>query len=841
MKLAFFFRKYHKWLALIVGLQALIWSISGLYMTAVNIEIIHGDHLVIKADRVNLSKQPVQSLSTEFLESLKGIKSIRLRAINGVPHYLIRTKDDNIQLNAISLERMQQLDAEKIRVIANKIYAGDSVIANIELLSQYPAELGGRKQSIWKVEYDDWLSSTLYFMPDTGALRGKRTDLWRWFDFLWMLHIMDYDTREDINNNLLRIAASLGLLMTLAGLGLLIYSFGKNVSKNSSGTLALIKKVHKWISLLIGLQLMLWMLSGLAFSLLSHKEVSGRYLLNKSSPVMWTATQNDFSELLNRYSDVLAIDSYSLLSRPVYRIRTLKDTFIVDTDSLKKIDLTESFARELAETYYAGDGEIENLHKESDTTLENRKLPKPLWRINFIDDQNSSLYLNASTGQVYAVKTDSWRLFDIFWMLHIMDYSERNDMNNALVIFIALFTSFIAISGIWLLFLVFTLNDFKFFEKFKRVPLLISNKQGTNSEIFVKKNSRLFEALANDGYQLPSTCGGGGNCGLCKVKVDPSLPVSSGDKAQLTASELNSGYRLACQLYMSSGLNVELPEQVIQQQLLSCRVISNQFKTPFIKELVLQIPDGIDFQFIAGEYVLLHIPTGEVKLEQVELDEKISPYWENANVKQLSSLRTEPITRSYSMANPPAQNKQIVLNVRLALPSDGIGESGKASSYLFSLNDNDKVNVSGPFGHFHADENDNELIFIGGGAGMAPLRSHILHQLESLQNKNKISFWYGARNQREIFYYNEFNQLQQDYDNFSWHIALSDNELKGEWNGFTGYIHEVIGTNYLNNLTNIHAVDFYICGPPSMNQATLELLQSLGVNEKNIHIDDFGS
>ena len=846
MKLAFFFRKYHKWLALIVGLQALIWSISGLYMTAVSIDIIHGDHLVKKTERLNLSKQPIQPLSSEFLNSLNGIKSIRLRAANGVPHYLIRTKDDNIQLNAISHEPMQQPDAQQVRAIANKIYAGDSAIANIELLSQYPSELGGRKQPIWRVEYDDWLNSTLYFRPDTGALRGKRTDLWRWFDFLWMLHIMDYDTREDINNNLLKVAASLGLLMTLAGLGLLTYSFGKNVSQNSSGTLALIKKVHKWISLLIGLQLMLWMLSGLAFSLLSHKEVSGRYLLNKSSPVMWTATQNDFSELLTRYPDVQAIDSYSLLSRPVYRIRTLKESFIVDTDSLKKIDLTESVAKELAETYYAGDGEIKDLQKESDTTLENRKLPKPLWRVNFVDDENSSLYLNASTGQVYAVRTDTWRLFDIFWMLHIMDYSERNDMNNALVIFIALFTSFIAISGIWLLFLVFSLNDFKFFSSLKRVPLLISNKQDAAIEIFVKKNSRLFEALANDGYQLPSTCGGGGSCGLCKVQVDSSLPVSSADKAQLTESELNSGYRLACQLYMTSGLSVELPDQVIQQQLLSCRVISNKFKTPFIKELVLQVPDGIDFQFNAGEYVLLHIPAGEVKLEQVELDEKISPYWENSNVKRFSSHRTEPITRSYSMANPPVQNKQIVLNVRLALPSDGVGESGKASSYLFSLKNNAKVNISGPFGHFHAVESGNsddkrEMVFIGGGVGMAPLRSHIVHQLETLKSKRKISFWYGARNKNEIYYQKIFDQLEKKHENFDWQIALSDKQLSSDWKGFNGMIHQVIKQQYLQNHTNINSCDFYICGPSLMNNAVLSMLSQLGVKQERIHIDDFGN
>ncbi len=846
MKIAFHLRKYHKWLALIVGLQAIIWSLSGLYMTAVNIENIHGDHLIKVQDEVMLSDIKILPLSVEYLTTLNEIKSVKLTTINTIPHYQIKTADNNIQLNATTLESINELDAAQIRTIANKVYAGDNEISNIELLNRYPSELGGRKQPLWKVEYNDWLNSTLYFLPDTGALRGKRSDLWRWFDFLWMLHIMDYDTREDVNNNLLRVAASLGVLMSLAGLGLLFFSFRKSVPQQSSNSLLLVKKLHKWISLLIGLQLFLWMLSGLMFSLLNHKEVKGSYLLNKSISSDWSAKHNDFANLVIQYPQATVIDSYFLLARPVYRIKSVDETLIVDAATLHKIEITESVTKSIAERGYAGDGEIRDIQKQELKTLENRKLSLPLWQVNFADEENSSLYLSASTGQIYEIKTDTWRWFDFFWMLHIMDYSERSDMNNALVIFIGLLTSFIALTGIWLLCLVFSAKDFNFMAKFKRVPLLISGGSEAKVEIFAPKNSRLYEVLANQGYQLASTCGGGGSCGLCQVKVDSSTPISASDKALLSRSQINAGYRLACQLSLTKGLKVNLPEQVFQQQLLSCQVISNQFKTPFIKELILQVPAAENFIFNAGEYILIHIPVGVAKLEQVELADDVAPYWLQDNIKQFSSKRTEAITRTYSMANPPVQNKQIVLNVRLALPIDGIGESGKGSSYLFSLSPNDLVKISGPFGHFHAMKNNNEMIFIGGGAGMAPLRSHILHQLKTLHNENKISFWFGARNQSEIFYEAEFNQLEKDFANFNWHVALSDSESliqqnnETNWTGYVGVIHQVLNDNYLSKLTDLKNIDFYICGPPLMNQAVLSLLYSLGVSENNIHLDDFG-
>lgn len=230
MKAVFLFRKYHKWLALIVGLQAVIWGLSGLYMTAIHIDYIHGDHLVKTQQPIDIASFDIKPLDPEFLSSQGQLKSIRLSNIQQQPVYSIVTDKSRLKINAVTLKLLPELDKESIRQIAEQIYAGEHQITDIELLKRYPSELGGRNQPIWRVQYDDWLQSSLYFLPETGQLRSKRSNLWRVFDFLWMLHIMDYESREDINNNLLTFASILGTLMALAGLGLLFYSFRKNGS-----------------------------------------------------------------------------------------------------------------------------------------------------------------------------------------------------------------------------------------------------------------------------------------------------------------------------------------------------------------------------------------------------------------------------------------------------------------------------------------------------------------------------------------------------------------------------------------------------------------------------------
>lgn len=843
MRFAFFARKYHKWLALIVGVQALIWCISGLYMTAVHIDFIHGNHLIKASQPAVLDKQQVSLLDKkQLIHSLPvdSVNSIQLVNINQQPVYLLRTKDKVYRVNATTLKLLPEISSAEIRQIADRIYDGNGKIIQVDLLPEYPSELGGRKLPIWKVQYNDWLSSTLYFIPETGELRRKRSDLWRWFDFLWMLHIMDYDTRDNVNNNLLRLFSSLGLLLSLTGGVLLFYRFTtQQYSSENKSVLMTMKKVHQWVALFLGLQLFLWMLSGLMFSVLSQKEVSGRYLLNKNVNVHWPGNSKDYLNILNDYPDATSIKSLLIAEQPAYQISTLKKDFVIDNKYFKPIDIDKVLIENLAEQYYSGSGRLINQQKEEQRTTENRKFKLPVWRVNFSDQQNSSLYFNAMTAQFYGIKTDTWRLFDIFWMLHIMDYPDRSDFNNALVIFSALITLLLALSGVGLILSVFRFADFKFLTHSGKVTVLLNNATFPRQKIQTKKNANLLKVLSDNEIALPSNCGGGGSCGLCKVKLTGKTQVSQSDAYWLSNTELNAGYRLACQVNLNTAFTVDLPSQVATQQKYICQVVETRFVTPLIKEIVLQVDNGENFEFKSGEYVLVEAPKGKTLLENIQIPVEYQPHWDKHNWHSYSSERSENVSRAYSMANSPVEKDRIVLNVRLALPDETQIQSGKVSSYLFALRCGDKVNVRGSFGDFHVQDNANELVFIGGGAGMAPLRSHILYQLQTLNNRKKISFWFGARNQSEVFYQSVFNQLQQEYSNFSWQVALSEPVIEDKWDGPTGMIHEVLLAQYLSTHENIHHCEFYICGPRLMNEACIALLKEQGIKAENIHVDDF--
>ncbi|MGX5201885.1 NADH:ubiquinone reductase (Na(+)-transporting) subunit F [Aliikangiella sp. IMCC44632] len=840
MKLANYIRKYHKWLALIVGLQALLWCLTGLYMTAVQIQIIHGDHLVKPFPNKQLSSFRIKSLDSATLNDVaQEASSIQLKVLFGQPVYIINNQQGVIRLSAESLERLPEIDEQQIRENAAAIYQGRGAIRSVQRLSAYPKELGGLKKEIWQVSYDDWLNSTLYFTPDTGSLRSKRSDLWRLFDFFWMLHIMDYDTRENINNNLLRLASTIGLLLTLSGVGLLVYSF-RQAQPASSNLVSKLKKLHKWIALIIGIQLVLWMFTGMMFSFLQHDDVKGKKLINKQAKHSETVTSLAYSKIAKRYPELTAVQTLSLLGKAVFAVSSETDRWLIDTKNLDHISITENKAKQIAAQIYAVDGEVVAINKETQRTTENRKFSLPVWRVDYSDVENSSIYIDAKTGRFYGLKTDTWRLFDIFWMLHIMDYSERSDMNNSLVIFSVALSSFIAVTGLLILFKVFHLSDFNLFARFKRSAVVIRGPGAFTIETSAPKFSNLFDFLAKQGYQLPSTCGGGGSCGLCKVTLDPSAAASESDKAMLTQQEIQQGVRLACQHRLTNGVQVTLPDSVATQQLLNCKVISNEFKTPLIKELVVAMPNDTDFTFQAGEYVLMHFKKGVSALNNQKVPEKFQAFWDINKLYQLSSSRSESISRAYSMANPPTENDRLVFNIRLALPLEG-NISGEGSTAAFNLKQGDEVMLSGPFGQFHAKDNDKEIIFIGGGAGLAPLRSHILTQLKTLRTNKKLSLWFGARNELEIFYAEEFEQLVKEHSNFSWHVALSHLPKNHSWNGSTGYIHQVIYDQYLSQHHSIADCEFYICGPQVMNEAVKRLLLSLGVEPSAINIDDFGA
>ncbi|WP_145542232.1 NADH:ubiquinone reductase (Na(+)-transporting) subunit F [Yersinia alsatica] len=354
---------------------------------------------------------------------------------------------------------------------------------------------------------------------------------------------------------------------------------------------------------------------------------------------------------------------------------------------------------------------------------------------------------------------------------------------------------------------------------------------------------KLLNVLSSHGIFVSSACGGGGSCGQCRVKIKEGggdiLPT---ELSHISKHEAKEGCRLACQVSVKQNLKIELPEEIFGVKKWECEVISNDNKATFIKELKLKIPDGEVVPFRAGGFIQIEAEPHTVKYADFDVPAEYRGDWDKFNLFRFESVVTEPTVRAYSMANYPEERGIIMLNVRIATPPPSVPDAppGIMSSYIWSLKPGDKVVISGPFGEFFAKDTDAEMVFIGGGAGMAPMRSHIFDQLKRLHSKRKISFWYGARSRREMFYEEDFDQLQAENENFRWHVALSDPQPEDNWTGYTGFIHNVLLENYLKNHPAPEDCEFYMCGPPMMNAAVIKMLKDLGVEDENIMLDDFG-
>lgn len=367
-------------------------------------------------------------------------------------------------------------------------------------------------------------------------------------------------------------------------------------------------------------------------------------------------------------------------------------------------------------------------------------------------------------------------------------------------------------------------------------------------EIEHERGCTLLQALSDEQVFVPSACGGGGSCGTCKGKVlsggGEILPT---ELAHISRKMATDHYRLFCQVKVRENMAIEIPKEFFGIKKWTCKVVSNHNVATFIKELVLQLPEGESMDFRSGGYVQIDIPRCVVRYADIEVDEPFRRDWEMMGLFDLKMRNPAGTIRAYSMANHPAENHIVMLNVRVAIPPINRKtrrmekvNPGVSSSYIFSLKPGDEVTVSGPYGDFFVQDSDREMMFIGGGAGMAPMRSHIFDQFKNKHTQRKTTFWYGGRSRKELFYKEEFEQLAAEHDNFEFHIALSDAQPSDNWTGYTGFIHEVIYENYLKNHPNPEDIEYYICGPPMMLQAVLKMLDSLGVTSEMIHYDDFG-
>jgi Na+-transporting NADH:ubiquinone oxidoreductase subunit F len=355
---------------------------------------------------------------------------------------------------------------------------------------------------------------------------------------------------------------------------------------------------------------------------------------------------------------------------------------------------------------------------------------------------------------------------------------------------------------------------------------------------------KLNAALASADILVSTACGGGGTCGQCRVKIlsggGDILPT---ERSLINRREAAEGARLSCQVVVKQDMKVQLPPEVFGVKKLQCTVRSNRSVSTFIKELVLEIPAGEKIDFRAGGYIQMECPPHRVRHADFDIPEHFRDEWDRHNLWRFVSEVSQPVTRAYSMANYPGEQDIIMLNVRIATPPPTAPDAppGIMSSYIFSLRPGDTVTVSGPYGEFFARNTDAEMVFIGGGAGMAPMRAHILDQLKRVGTTRKLSFWYGARSRREIFYQEHFDRLQEEHTNFEWYVGLSDPQPGDQWEGYRGFIHEVLLLHYLSSHQAPEECEYYLCGPPMMNAAVISMLEELGVERDNILLDDFGA
>ncbi len=362
--------------------------------------------------------------------------------------------------------------------------------------------------------------------------------------------------------------------------------------------------------------------------------------------------------------------------------------------------------------------------------------------------------------------------------------------------------------------------------------------------ITVPAGGKLLNVLSGEGIFLSSACGGGGTCAQCKCKVlEGGGDILATEENHISKLEAREGERLSCQVAVKQDMKIEVPAAAFDTKKWKCKVRSNNNVATFIKELVLELPEGEEVAFKAGGYIQIEAPPHVVDYKDFDIGEEYKGDWDKFNLWRYRSEVDEEVIRAYSMANYPGEKGIIMLNVRVASPPprgpEGI-PPGKMSSYIFNLKPGDEVTISGPYGEFFINESDSEMVYVGGGAGMAPLRSHLFELFKNLKTGRKVSYWYGARSLREMFYEDEFRAIEKEFPNFEFNIALSEPLPEDNWDGYKGFIHQVLHDEYLSKHDAPEDIEYYMCGPPMMNQAVLGLLDNMGVEPENIRLDDFG-
>ena len=604
------------------------------------------------------------------------------------------------------------------------------------------------------------------------------------------------------------------------------------------------RKIHKWIGLLIGIQLVLWMSSGVVMSLLDSNKVRGsefRVAKKIGAPPWPRDTLPAEAVLAAAPLPVHAISTGWLLDKPIYKLAGEKGIRMIDARQGQAVELTADVALRLASASYTGPGKPLQADLV-ERSLETRAHEGQFWRVAFSDADDTTVYLSQQ-GDVLEHRNNTWRLFDVFWMLHIMDYSWRKDFNNPLVIGAAVGGLWLALSGIWLLMTSFRLAEFVPPRLRGRRELTVYAPDGARLRtLSTATGDTVFATLARQGLQLPSNCGGGQSCGLCHVRVKGQAPKpTSADRAQIHERKLQEGHRLACNLRVDHKLDIEVSGGAHLWAEQSAVVESVRTLTPFLREIVLkpQTAPGPDFH--PGAYLQVHVPAYTMERRQLVFPPSHATEFAALDLPERWHNKA-PLRRSYSLACPVEQaDGRITILPRLCHARSGRKSHppGVGSAYLYSLVPGDVVRFSGPFGDFAISPGGREKVFIGGGAGMAPLRAMILASLAG-GTKEPIQFWYGARTASDAPYTDELTALAARHGNFKWQLVLSAVQpgSRDAADAPTGMVHE-IAARALKLHGRLATCDFYVCGPPAMLAASRAMLKQLGVADKHVAFDDF--
>jgi len=608
-----------------------------------------------------------------------------------------------------------------------------------------------------------------------------------------------------------------------------------------------LRKLHKWLGLVIGLQVLVWVVTGATISLLDAQTVGGR--LTRAAPVA--------KPMLTRYTGIVPLSQLpvsitaatgvhlsSFFDRPVYRVDENGGRTLFDAQSGQKLIIDRALAEQIGRSSYAGEGAYAGMSRLDGGSEELRAVPGALWRLDFTDEVATRVYVSAQDGRVLAHRNDRWALVDFLLMLHFMDYFRTDSFNNPQIIVVAFATLWIAISGLLLVFYSFSRNDFRWVPGIansgKSVNMRVGVAGDIKEQVALDRALSVYASLGRKGINLPSNCEGSGSCGLCKVLYEDSAPDATAvDKQWISATGLALGERLACQHKPASGDSIVVPDIAYQYDLRWGVCVSRRWLTPLLKEIRIRPDERVDFQ--PGEYFQFRVPICSIDREQLDVPAQFRPLWDSMSLpEQWHSVREQ--FRAYSVASAPGQEENLAFTVRFSPPPvDTDHAPGIGSGYLCSLRPGDRLAFRGPTGDFQLHESDREKILIGGGAGMAPLRSMALHLLQNKAWKGRLRFWYGARNQREILYREMFESLAEQHSNFEWGVALSDPADDQSWQGERGFIHQVVLDRVLSGHANLFDCEFYLCGPPLMLAATCQMLGELGVPEDLIRFDDFGS